>query len=102
MTNPDGLSTRKCVLRVKNKHCRIYDAILHSIQVFGAGCTAVSDNCIANTNSYTLGFGNEYHSASERCKEEFLLGAENFIVKEIGLGDWRCDSASRETQMMDS
>jgi hypothetical protein len=88
--NPGGLPLRKFA---------IPQSVVARDRAFGNLCIFGSDNSNASTDSYTYDFGRTHDSASGEWEEDFLTGAEDFIVKEIEvfeIADSKAFPANRE------
>jgi hypothetical protein len=83
LRNPHGVPPRKFALRAEKKQFAISCKSTRS-PVF-PGCIVVSDNCNANSDSYTH-IGTRWSDrvySNDTDFEYFLTGAEEFTVKEI-------------------
>jgi hypothetical protein len=80
LKNPHNLPARKFALKPEKK-----DEANYCWSSWGPDFRdiAVSDNCNANTDSYTSNFGLSYANDTGRDGKTFFTGSEDFIVKEI-------------------
>jgi hypothetical protein len=81
LKNPHNVPAQRFALKAEKKESAIY-CDSHRGPYFQCGI-AVSDNCNANTESYTKYFGENYTNDTGLNGKTFFTGSESFQVKEI-------------------
>jgi hypothetical protein len=81
LMNPHNFRARKFALKAEKKDEAIY---CHSSKgPYFYGGSAVANDCNANTDSWTVNFGDSYANDTGLYGKTFFTGSEHFTVKEI-------------------
>jgi hypothetical protein len=81
LKNPHNVPARRFALKAEKKQSAIYCGSGWGPRFEGG--IAASNNCNANTDSYTNYFGNFYTNDTGLARETFFTGSGHFRVKEI-------------------